>query len=353
MAKKILRAVTRLLARNTGEKPPAAVAEAHRAAQPARPAEPAPVQTPDPAPSDPLSPDEVLARAQHLRPGMTRADVDALAAVSHGMITADKLCGDPGKVWRHDDGRPYRGNRPVVVSFDGDGVLTSVGIRAEFAGMPGLEAGQTVAAVRARYPGCTDIDVGPELEKLGYAKLVLAEVEPGIVLTAAFMRAKGQADTGLLWLTYTTAAEVARQAAQARAHAEKSAEKEAEAARRRDEARRIAEWKRTADPDEVLRFWAKSYSAWGEAPEEWQRFADWLIEASTPEDRHILATAVNWDHGLDITQWVIRQPDTQLATVYEVFWAADPWASIMAIPATMESPAPTLLFMGTVGALTR
>jgi len=254
---------------------------------------------------------------------MTRADVDALSAPSGGAITAARLEGDWRTHW------PTMEARPCGVRFDAQGKITSITFRGDLAGISGLENGTAITTVRASQPDCRELDFGKSRSRLGYRTLALGEREPGTLLTARFRPPQDEDDIARLdFVILTTWDEVHRLAASNRAYdarkTREAAERAAAAERRREAASKLAAWKRTADPDDVLRHWASEHSAWGESPTEWARFADWLIEESTPEDRHRIALDMNWDHGLDIFFWIIRQPDTQLATVFEIFWLGEP-----------------------------
>lgn len=57
---------------------------------------------------------------------------------------------------------------------------------------------------------------------------------------------------------------------------------------------------------------------------QYEDFANWLITRSKAEDRAFLMEGYNWDNGLDLVRWIIRQPDTDIATVAALFWDGDP-----------------------------
>ncbi|MEP4199226.1 MAG: DUF4274 domain-containing protein [Aliishimia sp.] len=72
--------------------------------------------------------------------------------------------------------------------------------------------------------------------------------------------------------------------------------------------------------DGCLRDWANDRSSWGESSNRWASFVNWLITHGTPDDRHHLVTAMLWDNGLEIFHWIIRQPDTDIATAASIIW---------------------------------
>ena len=82
---------------------------------------------------------------------------------------------------------------------------------------------------------------------------------------------------------------------------------------------RHPDWRRESPADLKLRAWA------GDQDEDWYAaLADWLIERSTPEDRHRIMCRYDWAHGIAIPEWIIRQPNTQPATIYTILWRAEP-----------------------------
>lgn len=77
------------------------------------------------------------------------------------------------------------------------------------------------------------------------------------------------------------------------------------------------------DLDDQLRTWASNYDGDFHG-NDWTRLADWLIDRSSPADRHAFVQAYNWDHGATPLAWIAAQPDTSLATLGEIFWLAEP-----------------------------
>lgn len=76
----------------------------------------------------------------------------------------------------------------------------------------------------------------------------------------------------------------------------------------------------------------KVYYAWAEQNDDatYRELVEWIISQTSPDARHY-QLGFNWDHGLHIPFWIIRQPDTYLATALKAFdlgqaayWLAQP-----------------------------
>ena len=76
----------------------------------------------------------------------------------------------------------------------------------------------------------------------------------------------------------------------------------------------------------------KVYYAWADQndDETYRDLVEWIITQTSPDARHF-QLGFNWDHGFDIPFWIIRQPDTLLATALKAFelaqaqvWLAQP-----------------------------
>ncbi|MEN8684110.1 DUF4274 domain-containing protein [Marivita sp.] len=76
----------------------------------------------------------------------------------------------------------------------------------------------------------------------------------------------------------------------------------------------------------------KVYYAWADQNdnETYRELVEWIISQTSPDARHY-QLGFNWDHGLHIPFWIIRQPDTCLATALKAFelgqahyWLAQP-----------------------------
>ncbi len=122
-----------------------------------------------------------------------------------------------------------------------------------------------------------------------------------------------RADSEYVYLSKGKALEVARKA------------RELEAAKQCWATRQHG-WPLDRDMDACLRTWAASYRTFYRGPEEWGALAEWLIQKSTSDQRHLFAEHYNWDHGLIPLMWIASQPTTELATVLEMFWKSEPWS---------------------------
>ena len=49
----------------------------------------------------------------------------------------------------------------------------------------------------------------------------------------------------------------------------------------------------------------------------------WL-SGKSPEHRHFVAMGLNWDFAETTLDWIVRQPDCDIATAVELFWLANP-----------------------------
>ena len=74
----------------------------------------------------------------------------------------------------------------------------------------------------------------------------------------------------------------------------------------------------------------KVYYAWADQndDETYRDLVEWIISQTSPDARHY-QLSFNWDHGFHIPFWIIRQPDTFLATALKAFelGQADYWLS--------------------------
>ena len=62
-------------------------------------------------------------------------------------------------------------------------------------------------------------------------------------------------------------------------------------------------------------------------PDENRKMIAWMSGRS-PEHRHFVATSLNWDFAEPALDWVVRQPDCDVATAVELFWLANPEESL-------------------------
>ena len=88
-------------------------------------------------------------------------------------------------------------------------------------------------------------------------------------------------------------------------------------------ANRKTSWPIDFDANADLRKWAASYQSFNQ-DDDWNDLAEWLINNSTPDQRHLFVENYNWDHGLVPLRWIASQPDTERATVLEIFWLGEP-----------------------------
>jgi hypothetical protein len=58
-------------------------------------------------------------------------------------------------------------------------------------------------------------------------------------------------------------------------------------------------------------------------PEQKDTLFSWL-RSHGPDDRHLVVSDWNWDHGGRIPMWIVRQPDCDRATALLAFWMNDP-----------------------------
>ncbi len=261
----------------------------------------------------------LIEQVRHLRPGMTRADVDLLADGSDGLLTAHTLefSGPTGKMnWGSE--LP----RPCGIRFDEEGVISFISFPIVSPPVSSVREGMSVQDLVKELPQSEEVKINESARKLGVSHWIIAREPDGFVQVATFDK------TGLISAVYIEkeAAMIERFVAIQAIQDRQILEKEQAARRLEDEkrARQKAwdekqEWKRTAPANEVLLDWAGSHSAWGEGSGPWLILANWLISTSTADDRHIIMYLYNWDHGLDLISWIVRQPDTEIATVLELF----------------------------------
>lgn len=262
----------------------------------------------------------LMDQVRHLRPGMTRADVDQLSDASGGMLTSATLIQDMSN---RKSNWPFEVPKPCQISFDTDGIIRRVSFPPEASPVAAVQAGMTKEHLVQLFPKAMQLpkfDLGTTSQD----SIWIFDREPLGIAVVAFFGSNGK----IASVQFREEDALLRQNAEGYALMEAYALKRAEEARQQ-ELERIAakkawdekqEWKRTAPPNEVLLDWAGSHSAWGEGSAQWLTLANWLIESSTPDDRHVILQNYNWDHGLDLILWIVRQPDTELATVLDALW---------------------------------
>ena len=257
---------------------------------------------------------------RHLRPGMTKADVDCLADISGGMLTSATLSSESRK---QKSNWPFEAAKPCQVSFDDFGVITAISFPPEATPIAGIQAGMTKEHLIERFPDAVQLpkfDLGTTSKN----SIWILHREPPGLAAVAFFGSKGTIDS----LQFRVEEPLVRRVERSNAMLEDYARRRDEDSRQQERERVAAQeawqtkqqWKRTAPPNEVLLDWAKSHSAWGEGPRPWIDLANWMIENSTPDDRHVILQGFNWDHGLDLIAGIVRQVDTEIATVLDTFW---------------------------------
>lgn len=104
-------------------------------------------------------------------------------------------------------------------------------------------------------------------------------------------------------------------------------------------AKRRAYWLRNVDFDSLSKRYATEFGLeLTYKSEDWVLFSDWLVRESDPYERHAVIRNYNWDWGLDVPRWIIRQADTQLATVIAIFWFLEPGYFVSTIAEGQTEP---------------
>ena len=57
--------------------------------------------------------------------------------------------------------------------------------------------------------------------------------------------------------------------------------------------------------------------------DENRKMIEWL-SGKSPEHRHFVAMGLNWDYAETTLDWIVRQPDCDIATAVELFWLTNP-----------------------------
>ena len=256
--------------------------------------------------------DSLMALASKIRPGMHTDEVDQLASQSDGMITAASLnvnAARDGGGWTSDVARPCS----IVIGKNG--MIRAVTFDVENSPVPELLAEMSIDAVRAAFPDCRDQFQKSSPTSSNFTSVILRQDGQGSALIAQFYKAKLKS---VIFRDNEFTAQLEQYAR------EDEANEVARLSAAKEKREKMLAWRRTAHPDEVLRDWAGDHSTWGESPTEWQKFVTWLIEESTPDERHTVIQNYNWDHGIDIPLWIIRQSDTHRATIIKIFWLSEP-----------------------------
>lgn len=278
-----------------------------------------------------MTDDDLLALARTIRIGAAKAEIDRLAAHSDGMLTAASLM-PQGTKWPHPQ------KQPCVLRFDPDDRVAFLRFESGTIDVPGLDPAADLDAVRRSFPDHGERYRGSLTANGQHVSLRLGKTDDGAIIVCDFKMGRQT------WVSFWSPDALAEDERKIRALEAQMAQEDAEKARKRakaeEERAAHAAWRRTAHPDDVLRQWARSHSAWGEGSGGWTRLVDWLISDSTAIDRHLVMRAYNWDHGVEIPTWIIRQPDTQLATVLTIFWLAEPSFFVNQVARNEAIPAP-------------
>ncbi|MFP7675253.1 DUF4274 domain-containing protein [Marivita sp. S0852] len=265
---------------------------------------------------------ELARLVQHIRPGARASDVDALSALSDGLLTAERLT--DGLKWASDQ-MPCR--IELSAPSTDPRTVTSVVFPARHCDPEGIADLGSPEALLAAVPGATRAYVSYYQKKMESELIDLPASASGIVARIRFNR--GHFNQTEYREASQFAAMDQREKKREEPYLERYREEEEKelaykrltlqeklAPLRAEQARKLAE----LGAHGVLREWAQDYSGWGESSNRWLSFVDWLITESTPDDRHGFACNWNWDHGIDVHRWIIRQPDTDIATVATTIW---------------------------------
>jgi hypothetical protein len=264
---------------------------------------------------------ELVGLCANIRPFVRAEDINALAGISGGLLSAERLSG--ANQWAS-------GQMPCLIHIakEGDtaGIVRCVTFAARHHDPEGVAIYGSADALLNSVPRARRVYQTLLAAKVGIELVDLPTQLPGIVARIQF-----RSDT-FEKTTYESAArlKIFDDCDEMR---EKEEWEEERARQKRKEAYDslslgekltrfrvpLKEREASLGIDGCLREWASRHSSWGESPNRWESFANWLITESTPDDRHYLA-AMNWDHGLHVFHWIIRQPDTDIATVAFIIW---------------------------------
>ncbi|MEM6311777.1 MAG: DUF4274 domain-containing protein [Pseudomonadota bacterium] len=270
---------------------------------------------------------------RHIRPGTLASDVDALAEVSDGWLSVERLSDQ--YFWGFNQS-------PCTLAFskpeNGDERhAVNVLFLMDFHDPENITRDKTAQDILESVPGAKLAPATDSHRKSNYERVDIPVDGAPYVARLHFRK-------GALFQTqYNTAENLERSDAavmewhqkQEDEKAAKKAKQDAFAAMPLDEKLAQARSVRAKDEAELgvdgtLRKWASSHSAWGESSNRWESFANWLITNSGPDDWHFL-TGMNWDHGMDIFHWIVRQPDTDIATIGKIIWGAGVSSHLQAV----------------------
>ncbi|MEL7100226.1 MAG: DUF4274 domain-containing protein [Pseudomonadota bacterium] len=271
-----------------------------------------------------------------LRPGMAASLLGDIAAQLGGHYTAPRM--QTFMIWAPADGSQY------TVKVDGD-TLAYVSFRESFHDPEGVSSFATYDAALAGLAGARAVDdLTPAEARPAYQ--LLEQDLPGQDYSAVHWFREGK----FVGTTYvspkareTAAAKLLAQAAQKVPwDGDMRGFQGAELPRSFAEGLTAAEM----SPQEANAAYAEVVARRDAGPdgEDYAAFADWLVRHSTAEDRAFLMEGYNWDNGLDLVRWIVRQPDTDIATIAALFWDGEPSAFYRAVEADIRPAVSSDLF---------
>lgn len=259
----------------------------------------------------PFSFKELAAMVDHLRPGMGLAELQAIEAESLSILTTELLTSDAA--WK----KAYDQRMPCKVGLTKDGVIERV-----FFGYHDPENVHQYRMpeqlLRAR-PGSA-FDPAREISGNGALReraVVLPDTGQGYRVLITY---KG----GLILTSYEAPEAYGREVARLERRKAKLAAWQDAAPEDTPSPHRpqgaLSEFPTAAEADALL---LKHYEHSADQDDDpgLLDMARWIVEESNPDDKHVLSSS-NLDFGTKIHLWVIRQPDTPLATVLNLLWFA-------------------------------
>lgn len=245
----------------------------------------------------PFSHDEMVSMVLHIRPGMSIADLGSIEVQSLGILNAELLTGE--RAW----GKAYDARQPCIIAVSKKGIIEGVtfpAYKCDPEGVAGFASAQDLLDTRTDARRVKEREVYREQ----FTIVGLADHQDGYSIFLRFY-------SGKLFAThYETTALYQREVRKVKKRSQKIMGQCGEVAE--PETINVP-----LDADAALRH-AMQGVVDRTGDSTYSEIAEWLIK-STPEDRHILL-GFNWDHGYEIPLWIIRQPDTHLATALKAFW---------------------------------
>ncbi|MEM7242773.1 MAG: DUF4274 domain-containing protein [Pseudomonadota bacterium] len=286
-----------------------------------------------------------MTAVKHVRPGTSLESIDARASRGNGLLTSERLNDKdfwPQGIWPCFIGFPKEGehaNQILAVEFlasvyDPEGVAKYQTPEALLSEYPGARKGYVTPGSR----DTSDTVYLPETES-GVLPIIVFQDKTFIYTRYVYANRQQEIDTYLLKKDQEELEEKKREQVQKdaikAAYLERSVEDILAEFRKRD-----SDAISSDDPtaEKALRRWVGNFSNYRNQPrrrEIAQEFVEWLIAESTPDQRHIIADW-NWGSADTIFQWMIRQPDTDIATIAKIIWGHEPFFYIAAIKKHMD-----------------